>query len=215
MKKIVFVVLMMALWLASCSAPEQTPAPVATSAPVESVDSGMPVPSTSEPVATEMVVVHEGKIPAASFESQTYINETVGFALDYPAAWTVTESMVGDRGSQTVLLSTPEIADMAELPAGATRVSVTVYQWDPKNDLAAFVDSRKMAWDASGFTILEEESPTLDLGLAARQFVVQTVEGKQALFLFAAVGDQYVAIGGEGDMALVKEIASRLRPISK
>jgi hypothetical protein len=87
-----------------------------------------------------MVVVPEGKIPAPSFESQTYLNETVGFALDYPAGWTVTESVVGDRGSQTLLLSAPEIADLAELPEGATRVSVTVYEWDPKNDLAAFIE---------------------------------------------------------------------------
>jgi hypothetical protein len=28
------------------------------------------------------------------------------------------------------------------------------------------------------------------------------------------VGDQYVSISGEGDMALVKEITSRLRPVS-
>ena len=216
MKRLTLAVLVMALWLAGCSAPEQTPAPVATSEPVESVDSGMPVPQDgNEPVPTEMVVVPEGKIPAAPFESQTYINETVGFALDYPASWTVAEAMVGDRGSQTLLLSSPEIADLAVLPEGATRVSVTVNQWDPKNDLAAFVETRKTAWDASGFTILEEEDLVLDLGLSARQFVVQTPDGLNALFLFAAIGDQYLSISGEGDMALVKEITLRLRPISK
>ena len=216
MKRLTLAVLVMALWLAGCSAPEQTPAPVATSEPVESVDSGMPVPQDgNEPVSTEMIVVPEGKIPAAPFESQTYINETVGFALDYPASWTVTESMMGDRGSQMLLLSSPEIADLAVLPEGATRVSVTVNQWDPKNDLAAFVETRKTAWDASGFTILEEEDLVLDLGLSARQFVVQTPDGLNALFLFAAIGDQYLSISGEGDMALVKEITLRLRPISK
>ena len=214
MKRITFAVLVLILWLASCSTPRQTPAPVATSAP-ESVDSGMPVPSTSEPVPTEMIVVPEGKIPAASFESQTYIDESVGFALDYPADWTVTESVVGDRGSQTVLLSAPGIADLADLPEGETRVSITVYQWDPKNDLAAFVDVRKTAWESSGFTILEEEDLVLDLGLSARQFVIQTPDGKETLFLFAALGDQYLSVSGEGDIELVKEIASRVRPISK
>lgn len=214
MKRLTLAVLVMVLWLASCSAPGQTPAPEATSAPVESVDSGMPVPSM-EPAATEMIAAPQGKIPAASFESQTYVDETTGFALDYPANWAATQSTVGDRGSQTVLLSNPELADAAELPAGETRVTVTVNQWDPKNDLAAYVDTRKTAWDASGFTIVEEEEPVLDLGLAANQFVIQTADGKQVLFLFAAVGDQYVSISGEGDMALVKEIAARLRPISK
>jgi len=212
MKKLTLAVLVLVLWLAGCSAPK----PTATSAPVESVDSGMPVPPVgSEPAPTEMIVVPEGKIPAASFESQTYVNETVGFALDYPAGWTVTESVVGDRGSQMLLLSSPEIADLPVLPEGATRVSVTVNQWDPKNDLAAFVDVRKTAWDASGFTILEEEDLVLDLGLSAKQYVVQTPDGLNVLFLFAAVGDQYVSISGEGDMDLVREIALRLRPISK
>lgn len=213
MKRVVLAVLILVLWLASCSAPEPTAAP-ATSAPENVESSGMPVPGI-EPAATEMIVVPEGKIPAASFESQTYIDETVGFALDYPADWTVTESVVGDRGSQAVLLSAPGIADLADLPDGETRVSITVYQWDPKNDLAAFVDTRKTAWEASGFTILEEEDLVLDLGLPARQFVVQTPDGKESIFLFAAVGDQYLSVSGEGDIELVKEIASRVRPISK
>ena len=213
MKRVVLAVLILVLWLASCSAPKPTAAP-ATSAPESVESSGMPVPA-SEPAATEMIVVPEGKIPAASFESQTYIDETVGFALDYPADWTVTESVVGDRGSQAVLLSAPGIADLADLPEGETRVSITVYQWDPKNDLDAFLDVRKTAWESSGFTILEEEDLVLDLGLSARQFVIQTPEGKETLFLIAAVGDQYLSISGEGDMDLVKEIAARLRPVSK
>ena len=213
MKRVALAVLILILWLASCSRPEPTAAP-ATSAPESVESSGMPVPA-SEPAATEMIVVPEGKIPAASFESQTYIDETVGFALDYPADWTVTESVVGDRGSQAVLLSAPGIADLADLPEGETRVSITVYQWDPKNDLDAFLDVRKTAWESSGFTILEEEDLVLDLGLSARQFVIQTPEGKETLFLIAAVGDQYLSISGEGDMDLVKEIAARLRPVSK
>ena len=214
MKRLSFAVLVMVLWLAGCSAPESTGAPVATSAPIESADSGMPVPQVGgEPPATEMVVVPEGKIPAAPFESQTYVDETVGFALDYPAGWTTSESMVGDRGSQTLLLSAPEIAELAILPEGETRVAVTVYQWEPKNDLAAFVGVREAAWDASGFTILEEEDLVLELGLSAKQFVVQTPDGLVALFLFAAVGDQYVSISGEGDMTLVRDVASRLRPV--
>jgi hypothetical protein len=176
----------------------------------------MPVsPVGSEPAATEMIAVPQGKIPAASFEAQTYVDEAVGFALDYPAEWTVVESTTGERGSQAVLLSTPEIAEAANVPEGETRVTISVNQWEPKNDLAAFVDMRKTAWDSSGFTILEKEDVQLDLGLSAEQFLVQTPDGKETLFLIAAVGDQYVTISGEGDVELVKEIASRLRPISK
>jgi hypothetical protein len=162
---------------------------------------------------TEVVVEPQGKLPAPSFESQTYFDEVTGFALDYPATWTVTQTMAGERGSQSVLLSSPAIADLAVLPDGETRVSIDVNQWDPKNDLAAFVDMRKTAWDASGFIILSEERLTLDLGLDAVRVTVQTPEGVTVLFQFAAIRDQYLTISGEGDLSLVTEIMTYLRPI--
>lgn len=122
--------------------------------------------------------------------------------------------MVGDRGSQILLLSKPEIADLATIPAGETRVAITVCQWDPKNDLAAFVESRKAGWQASGFTVLDEEPLTLDLGLAAVRFTVQTADGHTIPFLFAAIGDQYLSISGEGDLTLIQEIMRYVRPVN-
>lgn len=122
--------------------------------------------------------------------------------------------MVGERGSQVQFLSSPELAEAATLPEGATRVSATVYQWDPKNDLAAYVAQRKTAWEASGFTILEEEELILEQGLPARQFTLQTPEAV-AVFLITTLGDQYLVLGGEGDLELVKEIVQRVRPISR
>jgi hypothetical protein len=191
MKKTIFILTLLTFSLTACASPV-TP------------------PPATEPVSVPDV---EGKMPAPSFESQTYINETVGFALEYPALWTAKETTSGDRGAQTVLLSALEIADLETLPAGATRVATNVNHWDPKNDLAAFVDARKMAWDSSGFTIIEEEPLTLDLGLAAVRFTVQTTDGVPVEFLFTAINDQYVTISGEGDLVLVKEIMQYLRPI--
>jgi hypothetical protein len=98
--------------------------------------------------------------------------------------------VIGSRGTQIQFLSSPDIADAATVPEGATRITATIYQWDPKNDLAAFVDVRKTAWEASGFTILDEEPLTLDLGLAAVRFTVQTPDGFTSLFQFAAIGNQ-------------------------
>ncbi len=174
----------------------------------------MPAPEITEAPLAPTEVVPDAKLPAASFESRTYINDTVGFALDYPAGWTVNEAVVGDRGSQVEFLSSPDLADVSVLPEGATRVSAAVYQWDPKNDLAAFVAHQKSAWDASGFTILEEEPRTLELGLPATQFTVQTPDAS-VVFLVTALGDQYLVLSGEGNLELVKEIVQRVRPISK
>lgn len=176
-----------------------------------------PVQDTPAPSATAVTPTEaspEPKLPAASFESRTFINQDAGFALDYPAGWTVQEMVLGPRGTQVQFLSAPELADMPSLPDGATRVTAVVYQWDPKNDLEAYVAHMKTAWEASGFTILEEEELVLDLGLPAVQFTVQTPEA-QVIFLVAALGNQYLVVSGEGDLGLVQEIVQRVRPISR
>ena len=208
MKRITLILIVLVLSLAACAAPA-TPS-IASEATLMPMDSNMPVPGVS---VTEAIVEPQGKLPAPSFESLTYINEAVGFAIDYPAQWIVNETVLGERASQILLLSTPEIADLQTLPEGATRVAVVINQWDPKNDLAAFVDVRKTAWESSGFTILDEEPLTLDLWLAAVRFTVQTADGVTVLFQFAAVGDQYISISGEGDLELVQEIMQYLRPV--
>lgn len=212
MKRILLVLSVMMTLLSACTAPAAT----ATSLPV--VTEVFVLPSATEPASAPTEAPTDGmpsmKLPAASFESQTYINGTVGFALDYPSGWTVKEMPIGERGSQVQFLSSPDLADAATLPEGATRVTATIYQWDPKNDLAAYVAHQKTAWEASGFKILEEEPLTLELGLPAVQFTVQTPE-VTAVYLIAAIGDQYLVLSGEGDLELVKEIVQRVRPVSR
>jgi len=122
--------------------------------------------------------------------------------------------VLGPQGTQVQFLSSPELAEAATLPEGATRLNATIYQWDPKNDLAAFLAQQKSAWEASGLSILEEEQRVLELGLPAVQFTVQAAES-QVIFLIAALGEQYLVLSGEGDLGLVKEIVGRLRPISR
>ena len=208
--------------LSACSgAPAtSTPEPLQTDLPALPSDTAVPPTDTAVPVIPSETAqaptepASNPKLPAASFEAQTYVNEEVGFALDYPAGWTVNEVVVGPRGTQVQFLSSPELAEAATLPEGATRVNATIYEWDPKNDLAAYVANRKTAWQASGFQILEEEQVVLELGLSAVQLTVQTPDA-QSIFLFAALGDQYLELSGEGDLELVKEIVGRLRPISR
>lgn len=197
--------------LSACMVPptETPPAAVASEAPGLSA-----TVIATEPTEVPTGMIPSGKLPAASFESRTYINETAGFALDYPAGWSVNEAVVGSRGSQVQFLSSPDLAELAVLPGGATRVSATLYQWDPKNDLAAFIANQKSAWDASGFTIMDEEPLTLELGLAATQFTVQTPDA-DVVFLIAALRDQYLVLSGEGNLELVKEVVRRVRPISQ
>lgn len=204
-----FIVFVLVVLLSTCSAPQaiwSTP----TAAPTQTSAAATFTPFPPTPTET---LVPEPKLPAAPFDAQTYIHEDPGFALEYPSGWTVNEVMAGPRSTQIQFLSKPELAAAAAIPQGETRLSATIYQWDPKNDLAAYVENRKNAWDASGFSILEEQQLTLEQGLPAVQFKIQTPEA-QAIFLFAALEDEYLELAGEGDLALVEQIVQRLRPIS-
>lgn len=192
--------------LSACSFQVTTLSPTSTPSP-------LPVLPSDPPPVEPTEAVPQAKLPAASFDSRLYANEMAGFALDYPAGWIVQEAVVGSRATQVQFLSSPDLADAATLPDGATRMSATLYQWDPKNDLAAYVAHRKTAWDASGFRMVDEQNLTLELGLAAVQFVVETPE-TQTVFVFAALDDQYLELSGEGDLELVREIVERVRPFS-
>jgi hypothetical protein len=166
------------------------------------------------PTATEGApeVAPSGKLPAPSFEAETYMNEMGGFAFEYPRGWTVNEMVVGDRGTQVQFVSEPAVAEMPVVPTDATRLNATIYQWDPKGDLAAYLANWKSSWEASGFTVLEEEQITLDMGLPAVRLTVQTPDAT-VIYLVTAIGDHYLVLTGEGNLELVKEIVGRVRPI--
>lgn len=217
MRRASLIIFVLVLWLATCQAPEpkapqpQVP-PTQTVAPATITP--FPATATNVPPTPTETLVPQPKLPAAPFDAQTYVNEEAGFALDIPSSWTVQGGEIGSRGAQILFLSSPELAEAATLPAGATRMSATIYQWDPKNDLGAYVDKWKTAWESSGFTILEEQPVTLEQGLQAVQFTVQSPD-VQTVFLITALKDQYLVLAGDGDLDLVQQIVGRLRPISQ
>ncbi|MBN2116468.1 MAG: hypothetical protein JW730_07855 [Anaerolineales bacterium] len=206
MKQILLVLPLLLILLSACGTPvtDITPVPVETELPA--------VPSNTEVVPEPGEAAPSPKLPAPPFDAETYLDQKTGFAFDYPRGWTVTEALVSERASQVQFLSSPEIADMATLPDGATRLSAMVYDWDPKNDLAAYGANWKTAWEASGFTILEEQELVLEQGLPAVQFTIQT-SAANVVFPVTALGEQYLVLSGEGDLELVKEIVQRVRPI--
>jgi hypothetical protein len=150
--------------------------------------------------------------PPLSFTPNTYRDDVNGFELDYPAGWTIVpDAVIGSRGSQAQLLSPGSTAET--LAEGGSRVSITIYQWDPKHDLAAFVTQRRTAWDGGGSKVLTESEGDLVDGRKAMDFVVQAPDGLQAFFLFTTLGERYLQIAGEGNLALVAEIANTFRPL--
>jgi hypothetical protein len=209
MRQTSLTVLILSFLLAACS-PTTPSTPAVDEAPAQT---NVPLRDTAVPAAPTETAVPESKLPAAPFESQPYFNEEAGFALDVPAGWTIQETVVGPRGTQILFVSKPELAEAATMPAGETRLTATIYQWDPKNDLAAYVEHWKTAWESSGFTILGEQQLTLEQGLPAVQFTVRTAE-TDVVYLVTALKDQYLVLAGEGDLNLVQQIVQRLRPIS-
>jgi hypothetical protein len=182
------------LFLAACA--PSTPivhAPEATAF----VISTLPVPPTQE---------------LLSFSPIAYRDEANDLELDYPDDWSLDpNTQIGSRGSEAQLLSPGTTAE--RLAQGGTRVSIIIYAWEPKGDLAAYVAHRRPAWETGGYTILAERTGQLVDGRQEASLIVQAPDGLQAFFLLTTLGDQYLQIAGEGDLLLIEEIARTARPL--
>jgi hypothetical protein len=176
----------------------------ACSAPVIQ-DTPVPAAATQVPAATPTLT------PAV--ELLTYTDQAAGFSFDYPKDWMLESGTFGARAAGVQLTSwthpAGQISD--ETPPGGSRLDVLVQLWDPKGDLPAFSQQRTSAWEASGITVISEADLTLSGARAARQFVVQGADGAQGYFLFTTLGEDYLVFSGNGDLALLGQIARSLR----
>lgn len=147
-----------------------------------------------------------------SFDPVEYFDEAAGIVMYHPADWTVlSRENVGDRGSQAALLSVG--STLEQVAEDGARITLVMYKWDPKNDLAAFVTQRETAWEASGFKFAREESFLMKDGREVVLYMVTVGEGSQALFAFTTAGEDYLQLAGEGDLALCKEIISTIQSL--
>lgn len=156
--------------------------------------------------------VDNGPIPPdPTGTTATYRDDAAGFSFDYHApAWTVGEKQqIGPRG--TVVQFT-FASHAPEATTEETRMDVAVMDWDPKNDLTAYLETRKQAWAASGMTIASEEARLLPGDHLAVRFLVTTPDGNgQGFFLITTVGEQYLVLSGSGNLDALEAIAQTLR----
>lgn len=142
----------------------------------------------------------------------TYQDGNANIQFAYPQDWTVSpDQVIGERGAQAALLSPG--SSLEALTDGGTRIILTTYLWDPKNDLTAYIAQRKIAWEASGFTVLGEESIDLEDNRSLLIFTVVTAEKETVLFAFTNSGENYLQIFGDGDLQLCREIMNTIEPI--
>ncbi|MCP5101652.1 MAG: hypothetical protein GY943_39410 [Chloroflexi bacterium] len=154
-------------------------------------------------------------ITPSFMEVGTYQDEDAGFELDYPASWTAdSPQVVGSRGNIANITSweRPPGELFETVPANGTFMSVGVYLWDPKNDLDAYIATRKQAWSASGFDIVLEKELTLGEDWRAVRFMITTPE-ELTFFLTTTIGERYLVLSGSGDLDMLMEIAQTLRPL--
>ncbi len=153
-------------------------------------------------------------VAAPAGETTTYRDESAGFAFDYPSSWTILgDPQPGARGYILQLVSWPYIPGESteERPPGGARLDVSVLDWDPKQDLAAYIEVRKQAWAASGISIVSEETELLPGDHPAMRFGVTSPNGsEQSFFLLTTVGDQYLTLSGYGDLQAIDAIAQTL-----
>jgi hypothetical protein len=195
-----------ALVLAACS-------PVATAAPTAVPTAGPIQPPAASATSTDVPLPTATVAPTLSFEAAMYADSEAGFAFEYPASWTAeTPAGGGSRGSYAQFTSWAHPpGGITEVPAGETVLQATVQLWDPKNDLQAFLAQRQGAWSASGITIVSQEELALPDGRPAASFVVQGSDGERSYFFFTTLTDAYLVLSGNGDIALLDEIAGTLR----
>lgn len=157
-------------------------------------------PSETQPLPTvEQATEEPLKFPL------TYIDSASGIQLSYPEGWTLSDNqVVGERGSQTALLSPG--STLESVAEGGARMILVTYQWDPKNDLDAFINQRKIAWEASGFTIQGDENYDLGNGQKMVVFQIETTDQTKVLFAFTNSGEDYLQLSGDGDLTLCQEI---------
>ena len=168
-----------------------------------------PAPPTVGPVPTLPAPTAGAVLP---FEPATYRDEANGFELDYPSDWSLEpNTVIGSRGSQAQLFSPGATSET--LPEGGSRLTIVVYDWEPKGDLGAYVAQRRLAWDSSGFKIMNGSMTALVDGRPASDFFIEPPDGSLSYFLLTPVGDRYLQLAGEGDLALIEAIARTLRPL--
>lgn len=155
-------------------------------------------------------IIQEETSADLSYAPKIYRIEEIGFEIQYPIDWMVDEGVLGSRAFGASLTSWQHPAgQIEEVPEGETITSVTIYQWDPKNVLDAYIQTRmRDAWSASGIQILSEEEIILGGDREAMIFTVRNeADMGEAFFLAALAGDDYLVLSGSGDLGLLKEIA--------
>lgn len=210
------VLFMAAGLIVACSAPIANPlVPVSILANV-----------ANTPVAVPTVEATPTTSIAGLGKTSTYQDSMVGFELDYPANWRINN--VNDKNKQssyvysvTLISWTPSqdpqncFKCQSVFPAGGTKIDIVVFNSGVTTlNEAILLRKREFAQAGLGQKVLTAETWTLNKGLIAQRWLVESQSGQSAE-LIAAINKRTVILGGLGDYVLFDAVARTLRRVSK
>jgi hypothetical protein len=191
-----FILLILSLMIAACGMVEVEGQIIDPTENAATQITTMQVPTDVPTIAPTNTPV----TPQLSFEATTYKDEEAGFAFEYPLDWGVGFQEEQSRGHVM------QLQDVS-----GPRLDVVVLLWEPIQDLPAFLEVRKTAWESSDISIQEEQPITLANGQEAVYYVVEGRDGDQGFFFFTTLTDRYLQLSGSDDIALLTEIAQTVR----
>lgn len=167
------------------------------SVPLTAVPTPTLLPPTTLP-PSEVVSGEEYPLEA------TYTNPDLGFSFDYPGEWQMGRQEEQSRGGFFQLVG----------PGGDpedVRMQVTVLNWDPKQDLEAFLDVRRTAWENSGIEIRVEEEWTWAEEIPGKTILLESVDGSVSQVYFTYLGDRYLEFSTTSEHENLERILETLR----
>lgn len=214
------------------AAPEAAATTEATAvvAPAANVDSSSAVtPTVSAQIAPTVAVTDTTTTPAimttpvvtetttVSPTLGSYRDDFAGFAINYPASWSVLD-VAQEIKQQSVLYSItftswkPEEPGGHGIPEGGSKIDLSVNKGAAATPEAA-VEARRQDLAAQGAQITFEEPWDLPSGLSATHWTIQAANGDIAYEVVTAINGNLVLVSGLGDAAVFEQIAMTLRAV--
>lgn len=190
-----------------------TPTPIVVSRPT------LENSPTLHPDATPVPELPTALAPTVSLgETRTYGDAFAGFALDYPAGWTVTDVKPEVKETSyiyaiTLHSYTPGVGGSEGVPKGESKIDVGVIRTGAKNlEQAVAQRKQELAQNDSTTKIASEQSWTLG-DLEAMRWELQAADGERIPEVVFALKDRTILIDGYGDTAFFDAIVQSLHAL--
>jgi len=237
MKRISPLIFVLSILLAACTAPTPSaPAPVETEPPAayppsESAENApaavpttaYPAPESTQPAAavepTAAYPAPQSTPPSLSGPTTTYTNPEAGFALDYPAGWTINDVSEEIRKSGSIytvtLVSFTAEGDKQQegIPPDQAKLDINVFGKAASLEEAGQAMRGMVEGGDPPGQILSEAEITLPGGIQALRWEVES-RGDTAVLYITAISGNNVVLSGIGDPTQFEPVMQTLRPAS-